>query len=209
METEGGGCLPPLTRCTGPPAPPPASPRPARASSPRGWTARPHNTPQVRQNTVIQYRVQLLSRWLHSLLNVHVHCLCHSCSSHSVWSIRIWHGTMSVAAVSGHGMMCVFRSEPAYSTQSRSPCQEHFIVDSPCLPREREDLSGQWPARARYELFIVMRRTESEITFIFQHFSLQSHLSNRRGPSSYCSSQDWQCGTFCPQGIWKCFWAHS
>ena len=45
--------------------------------------------------------------------------------------------------------------------------------------REREDLSGQWPARARYELFIVMRRTESEITFIFQHFSPQSHLSNR------------------------------
>ena len=46
-----------------------------------------------------------------------------------------------------------------------------------CLPSE--DLSGQWTARARYELFIVMRRTESEITFIFQHFSLQSHLSNR------------------------------
>ena len=60
METEGGGCPPPLTRCTGHPAPPPASPPAALASSPRGWTARPRNTQQVRrENNVITCCVQL------------------------------------------------------------------------------------------------------------------------------------------------------
>ena len=36
-----------LTRCTGPPAPPPASAPAALASSPPGWIARHPNTPQV------------------------------------------------------------------------------------------------------------------------------------------------------------------
>ena len=100
METEGGGCPPPLTRCTGHPAPPPASPPAALASSPRGWTARPRNTQQVRrENNVITCCVQLgpMNKscvQLHevvechffriesqnSLFNVHVHCLCHSCN---------------------------------------------------------------------------------------------------------------------------------
>ena len=89
------------------------------------------------------------------IFNVHVHCLWHSCKILilSDWDKQVWHKTLSVAVFRQFGW-CVFRSEPAYSEQSRHQCQEHFIG----LPMSWEDLSGQWAARARYELFIVMRR---------------------------------------------------